>query len=278
MVSIFSIAYMVVDAVICFGAPLGAMLWLTTRKQPDGTERYPGLWRPFAAGMLAFIGSQVLTRLPLMALVVPQFPQPYADFLLSGPVASYTAGLFEETGRLLVMLWLLKAAHRWIDGIAFGLGHGGVEAMLLVGLSSISNLFVSFLINTGGWGQVAAGLPPASAEQVHQALTQTPPLDFLAGGVERLSAISLHIACSLIVLAGIVHGRKLLAWVVAVLLHGSLNLLAALGLGAGWGIWVVEAALLAVAVALWIGISRIRPWFPSRREAPATDPQPPDGA
>ncbi len=265
MVPVLSIVCMAITLAVCFGVPLGAMIWLSLRKNTDGSPRHDGLWRPFAAGMLAFVGSQVLTRLPLMSVVVPQLSEPYAGFLLSGPVASYTAGLLEETGRLLVMLWLLRAAHRWIDGIAFGLGHGGIEAMLLVGLSYVTNLVLAVMINTGTWPQVAAGMPADAAARIEQALTQTPPTDFLAAGAERLSALSLHIGCSLLVLAGIVHGRKLLAWVLAVLLHGSLNLLAVLGLASGWTIWTVEAALAAGAALIWVGIVASRPWFPDER-------------
>ena len=95
-----------------------------------------------------------------MTLVVPGLPEPARGFLLSVPVASFTAGLFEETGRLVVMLLLLKAFHRLADGLAFGLGHGGLEAMLLVGLTYVSNLVLAVLMNTGGWPRSPTGCPP----------------------------------------------------------------------------------------------------------------------
>ncbi|MEA5117774.1 MAG: YhfC family glutamic-type intramembrane protease [Propionicimonas sp.] len=195
-------------------------------------------------------------------------------------MASYTAGLFEETGRLVVMLLLLKAFHRWIDGVTFGFGHGGIEAITLVGLTMVNNLVLAVLINAGQWPTIAAALPQETADQLFTALTTTPPATFLLAGVERLSAISLHVACSVIVLAGIVHRRKALAWLVAVVLHGSVNLLAVLGLAAGWPALLVEAALAAVAVALWFGIARVRGWF-SQPDAPVPafaappPPQPP---
>lgn len=37
----------------------------------------------------------------------------------------------------------------WADAVAFGIGHGGVESILLVGLSQISNVVTSILIQTG---------------------------------------------------------------------------------------------------------------------------------
>ena len=212
--------------------------------------------------MLAFVASQVLTRIPLMTVVVPQLPEPVSGFLLSGPVASYTAGLFEETARLLLMLWLLKHLRRWIDGVSFGLGHGGIEAVLLLGIANVNNLVLGVLINSGGWDAVAQTLPGETAEQLRSALVDTSPWMFLLGGVERLAAISLHIACSLLVLAGIVHGRKLLGWVAAVLLHGSFNLVAVAMAGAGVNLVLVEAVLVALAIGLWVAIVRSRPLFP----------------
>ncbi len=267
MVSPLSLAAMAVVALLCVVVPLGAFGWIATRRDATGGRRWPGVWRAFWVGALAFISSQLLTRIPLMTMVVPGLGPDVAGFLLSGPVASYSAGLFEETGRLVLMLLAMKAFHRWIDGVAFGFGHGGIEAILLVGLTMASNLVLAVLINVGQWPTIAATLPPDAAEQVFGALTTTEPAAFLLGGVERLSAISLHVACSVLVLAGIVHRRKALAWVAAVVLHGSVNLLAVLGLAAGWPTLLVEALLAAIAVGLWFGVVRARAWF-SQPDAP----------
>ncbi len=261
VVSPLSITAMAAVLLVCVAVPLGAFAWIATRRNAEGGRRWPGMWRAFLAGALAFIVSQLLTRIPLMTLVVPSLGPDVSDFLLSGPVASYTAGLFEETGRLVMMLLLLKAFHRWIDGVTFGFGHGGIEAIALVGLAMVNNLVMAALINIGQWPTIAAQLPAEAATQVFDALTTTAPSAFLLAGAERLSAISLHVACSVIVLAGVVHGRKLIAWLVAVALHGSFNLLAVLGLSAGWPALLVEFLLAVIAVALWFGIMAARRWF-----------------
>ena len=263
MVSPLSMVFMAVTGLVCVLVPLGAMLGIWSRRDGSGSRRWPRVWRAFWCGALAFTVSQVLLRIPLMTLVVPQFPEPVAGFLLSGPMASYTAGLFEETGRLVVMLLLLKAFHRWIDGVSFGLGHGGIEATLIVGLSTVNNLVVATLINTGQWDAVAAALPAEQAAQIHGALVDTAPWMFLLAGVERLAAMTLHIACSLIVLAGIVHGRKLIAWIAAVVLHGTFNVVAVLMVGGGVSPLLIEAVLVALALGLWVGIVRSRPAFPT---------------
>ena len=262
MVSPVSLAFMALAALISVAVPVGAMLWIWSRRTPGGARRWPHVWRPFAVVALAFVLAQVVTRMPLMALVVPNLPEPWPSVLMSGAAASFSAGLFEETARLLLMLWLLKHLRRWIDGVSFGLGHGGIEAVLLLGIANVNNLVLGVLINSGGWDAVAQNLPGETAEQLRSALVDTSPWMFLLGGVERLAAISLHIACSLLVLAGIVHGRKLLAWVAAVLLHGTFNLVAVLMVGAGIDLVLVEVVLVALAIGLWVAIVRSRPLFP----------------
>lgn len=274
MVSPLSIAAMALVLLVCVAVPVGAFAWIATRRNAAGGRRWPGVWRALLAGALAFVVSQLLTRIPLMALVVPNLGSEVSGFLLSGPVASYSAGLFEETGRLVMMLLLLKAFRRWIDGVTFGFGHGGIEAIALTGLAMVNNLVMAVLINIGQWPTIAAQLPAETATQAFDALTTTAPSAFLLAGMERLSAISLHVACSVIVLAGVVHGRKLVAWLIAVVLHGSFNLLAVLGLAAGWPALVVEVLLAVLAVAFWFGIVKVRPWFP---QPDATLPDPAGG-
>ena len=275
MVTPLSLAAMAAVIVVCLAAPMGAFAWTATRRNAEGDRRWPGVWRALWAGALAFTVSQLLTRIPLMTLVVPTLGADISGFLLSGPVASYSAGLFEETGRLVVMLLLLKAFHRWIDGVTFGFGHGGIEAIVLVGLTMVTNLVLALFINLGQWQTIAATLPADAAAQVFDALTTTSPSAFLLAGLERLSAISLHVACSVLVLAGIVHRRKALAWLAAVLLHGTVNLLAVLGLAAGWPALLVEILLAVIAIALWFGIARVRPWFSQPDDAPPASSAPP---
>ena len=262
MVPAATIAAMVFTLVLCFAIPIGGLLLLR--------RRYPRVGRAFACGMLAFFVSQVITRLPLMTLVVPGLPEPARGFLLSVPVASFTAGLFEETGRLVVMLLLLKAFHRLADGLAFGLGHGGLEAMLLVGVTYVSNMVRAVLMNTGGWATIAYSLPAENAAAIEKAMTQIPWSTFALAGVERVGAITLHVLLSLVILTGIVHRRKALAWVVAVLLHGLSNLGILSAIQVGLPTAAVEFAFLAlVAVLLWLAVRRLGPTLPATIGVPA---------
>ncbi len=116
--------------------------------------------------------------------------------------AALAAAVFEETGRLIAMKFWMK---KWLDfpnALMYGIGHGGVEAILLGGLSGISNLVSMLMINSGAMQNTLAALPAESANQtVSQlsALWTTPAPLFFVSGIERISAIILHIGLSLLI-------------------------------------------------------------------------------
>lgn len=259
MVSTFSLVSMVITLLLCISIPVAA-LWALSR-------RHEKVLRAFTVGALAFVVSQMLLRIPLMALATKLAPDTVGAFLTSVPVASFSAGLFEETARLIFMILLLKGYCRRADGISFGLGHGGIEAILLVGMTMVNNIVLAILINTGQWGLIAQTMPPEVAQEVNNVLTQTPATDFLAGGVERIWAIGLHIACSLIIMIGIVRGRRFLAWFCAVIVHGLTNLSAVSALQSGVNTWAVELFGIAIIAALLWLVMRL-----ARRELNASQP------
>ena len=59
------------------------------------------------------------------------------------------AGLFEETGRLAAMGLCMKKRLDKQNAIMYGIGHGGIEAILIAGLSGISNIISAILVNSG---------------------------------------------------------------------------------------------------------------------------------
>ena len=79
--------------------------------------------------------------------------------------AALAAAVFEETGRLIAMKFWMK---KWLDfpnALMYGIGHGGVEAILIGGLSGISNLVSMLMINSGAMQNTLAALPAESANQ-----------------------------------------------------------------------------------------------------------------
>ena len=95
------------------------------------------------------------------------------------------AGLFEETGRFVAMKFLLEKEPTTAKaGVSYGLGHGGVEMMLLFGLSMISTFAMAVIINMGMTDTLTAGVPAEAQAQVTAQLEQikaTTAGEFLLG-------------------------------------------------------------------------------------------------
>ena len=173
--------------------PLGAALILS--------RKYSS-FRPVLLGALTFIIFQVLTRIPLIQVVLPRYAW-YAIFTATQPLLyllllSLTAGIFEELGRYIMMKRFMKDSP-YLHSIGFGIGHGGIEAILLVGTPTLL-----MLIQQGG------------------SIPGVPVSNFFLSGFERLFAMMAHIGLSVMVWASIRTRRPLLL-PLAIGLHGLMN-------------------------------------------------------
>lgn len=208
MVSSASVTAFIVNIAICFGLPLGCILYLVIARKKA--------FIPVLVGAAVFVVFQLLIRIPLINYVLAPADW-WADLVqrpwLYGVFLGLTAGLFEEGGRYLGYRTLLKKRDRWIDGFAFGVGHGGIEAITLVGLTNINNLVVALMINNGQFDQITAVMPQGTADQLLAQFTALQPFDIYLGGIERIFAFIIQIAFSLLVLIG-VRNRKL--WIVGI--------------------------------------------------------------
>src|SRR5215213_3890565 len=95
-------------------------------------------WRYFGYGALIFVLFQLVSRVPItlaiQALIAPQLQASRVALIAWIAISALTAGLFEELGRYIGYRWLLpREPKTWAKGVMYGLGHGGIESMLLVG-------------------------------------------------------------------------------------------------------------------------------------------------
>lgn len=127
------------------------------------------------------------------------------------------AGLFEETGRYLAMKFVMKKNLDKQNALMYGVGHGGIEAILLVGLSQLSNITTSIMINSGQGESLFAALDENTMANVAQ-LWKLPAYQFYMAGVERVTAIFLHIVLSYLVYRA-VKEQKMKFYFVALALH-----------------------------------------------------------
>lgn len=135
------------------------------------------------------------------------------------------AGMFEEVGRYIVMRLFMKKKLDKTEAIMFGIGHGGVESILLIGLTCVSNLIVSIVLNIGQGALLLKGTDPSVQTQLVEQLSPlwlSGPGTFLWMGVERVAAIAFHICASYLVYRA-VKDKKIALCILAVILHALLD-------------------------------------------------------
>lgn len=135
------------------------------------------------------------------------------------------AGLFEETGRFLAMKFYMKKTLSRENAILYGIGHGGTEAILIIGFTYINNLIYSVLINSGALSSMLSVYDADARALIAQqldALGNTPSILFYMAGIERIAAMLLHIALSFLVYLA-VKNRKTGFYVLSIALHALFN-------------------------------------------------------
>lgn len=121
------------------------------------------------------------------------------------------AAVFEEVGRFLAMKYCMKNYLNKNNAIMYGIGHGGIEAIIILGLAEISNIATSFAINSGAIDTIISSVPEEGRDTVFEqisALWQTPAASFYLGGVERVIAVTLHICLSYMVYRFVKYNEK----------------------------------------------------------------------
>jgi uncharacterized membrane protein YhfC len=222
-------------------------------------------WRYFGYGALIFFLFQIITRVPavifIQRAIAPQLQASLPLRITWYIVLALTAGLFEEIGRYLGYRWLMRREEKtWSKAVMYGIGHGGLESMLLIGGQLLLALFNIVLISFAGFRILSAAQRIGVIEQF-AAINAMPAWTALLGGWERLWAVPFHIAMSVIVLQ--VFRRQNMLWLwLAVLLHTILDsfsilLPAWLGPGVSTSLAVEGAVMIFGLGALWI-IWRLR--------------------
>ena len=195
-VPVLSMVFMGISALISVLIPVSLLIWLR-RKGADII--------PFFVGCLTF----VLFALVLESLVHQVVLTSSAGAVIQGNIFLYAlyggvmAALFEECGRFLAFRFpLRKYSGNDRNALMYGAGHGGIESMVILGGSMISNLVYASMVNRGTIGDLLAALDPAQQQQlsgVINSMISSPSYIFLLGSVERILAVILHICLSVFV-------------------------------------------------------------------------------
>lgn len=237
LISPANLAAMGVTLGLCFLFPI--LLWVLLGRG------HKGFSLAVLAGTVGFVVPQLLLRLPLMQVIAVQgwYQQTIGSFMLVQLLfLAFTAGLFETAGRVLVFRFLIKRPLTPRLGVAAGLGHGGIEAMLMVGLTYISNLMLSVLLNNGSFPTTG------QMQVVADLLAHTPAGVFLLAGYERVCTVLFHMAISLLLTLFWAQGRKGQGFWLCVGLHTLVDFFVPLA-NLYTNYWITYGLLTGVAAA-----------------------------
>ncbi len=181
-------------------------------------------------GALGFFIPQMLIRTRLLNnfALNPNF-QGFVEnnYLLYCLILAFTAGAFELAGRYGVAK-VLKRDMTFRRSLAAGLGHGSIEAMILIGSTYVNNLVYMVMIQTGHFDYLiaqgtAVGVDVSQLYAVQDALVSTSPWLFLLAGYERLLTMVCHAAMSLMVCWGVWQGRPGKSMIACLIFHTLLD-------------------------------------------------------
>ena len=248
MISTGTFVFMILDMLLGFAVPVCLAWWMI--------KKYKVRLSTILIGAATFI----VFALVLEALVHKIVLGGSLGATIQGKTLYYAlygglmAGLFEETGRFLSMKFLMKKEPTTVlPGLAYGAGHGGVEMLIVFGISMISNLVMSVMINAGQLETIVSQTPAEAQEQVRAAAAQLAELragGLLLGLWERISALILHFSLSVLVWAAVRKGGKWL-WLfpAAILLHAGVDAQAVI-LSKSASMPALEAIIFAESIAI----------------------------
>lgn len=240
--ALYYLSYLVIIAL-----PIIIGVWLHRTRKAS--------WRLFIIGAVTFIASQVL-HIPFNWLVLQQWQLIPTDtavpinLIILAIFLGLSAGVFEEGARYLTYRFWAKDARTWGRGMMLGDGHGGIEAIIVAVIGAIN---IGALALMRG-GLIPVPVPPEQMsllEAQYAAVFDIPLYNAFLPLVERVFAICLHLALSLIVMQVFVRGRSI--WLLAAILWHALANALAIFAAVTWGVWASEG-LLALIAMISLGI------------------------
>lgn len=171
------------------------------------------------------------------------------------------AGLFEETGRFAAFKTVLKKYQgNDANALMYGAGHGGLESIVVLGISMVGNIVLAILINIGSLDamqDILAGEAGEAFEELISNLTGAASYMYLAGLVERIFAIVLQISLSVIVWFAAKNRKKLFLFPMAILIHAAIDAVTVVMTRNTADTWLIEATVGVMAIIVAIAAKLI---------------------
>ncbi|MGN0158275.1 MAG: YhfC family intramembrane metalloprotease [Brotaphodocola sp.] len=234
---------------VSWGVPTALAVYFYKKKRADIFPFFVGCASFFIFAMLL---EQLMHMLVLRNLgSISQMLQD--NLILYALYGGLAAGVFEETGRFLSMKYVMKKSLTHENALMYGAGHGGMEAVLILGMASFNNLISTIMINSG---RLVSSL--AEGSDVDAILTRLSPLwtlpawQFFMGGIERIMAMVIHVALSVLVYHSVKEKQNRWLYPAAILLHAGINFSVIVVANHGSLVLAESITLLGTLLVCWI--------------------------
>ena len=246
MVSTETIAGLIVALVLSVGAPIAVLLVCRHRMTISWRNVLlgAGVFLLFALVLEQMLHYFVLQANPATSFWIRNNPWGYVAY---GVMA---AALFEEVGRYLGMRLLAKPTGEPGTGVAYGVGHGGIEALLIGALPQFQLLMMALMINQGRLEAVMGQtVPAATLAAIKQNLMTFTFFDPVYGGIERVVALLMQIAFSLLVWKAV--SQKKVVWLfAAIALHAAFDIPAGMFQAGLMNLQMVEILMIGAGIVV----------------------------
>ena len=190
-------------------------------------RKYKIYWLPMLVGAAIFLVFALILEQILHMIVLKPSVDGQIELLNQSPwlyvlYGVLAAGIFEETGRLLAFYSMKRKYKDVGTAVSYGIGHGGFEAIVVVGLGMVNAIILSFMINSSS--PVLNDLPI----DMDQLVSDQAWYMYLLAIFERIIAMTLHIALSVLVFYAVMKKGKIYYYFLAIILHALANTNAAM--------------------------------------------------
>ena len=237
-----------------FALPVAvALIWKIRKKEPLGT---------MLIGAATFLVFALIFEKPVQNLLI--FPAQMgleehaasrfinARPVLLGVLLGLFPGVFEETGRLVAFKTVLRKRQNKETSISHGIGHGGFEVILSMGVTYITYIVYAFMINSGGLQELVdlvTAQAPDQAAQVYALASQIASFsaaDLVMPLVERIFAFMFHVGASILVFYACRDRKRFWLYPLAILIHTIIDCAAGLSISGAIGIsaWEIEGVVI----------------------------------
>lgn len=253
-------AAMALAAVLGVILPLiAALIWCKVKK-----ERFTTV----LIGAATFMLFAIVLEKSLQSLVIG-IDHPVSRFLYATPVLyalviAIFPGVFEETGRYVAFKTVLRRRKNRETAISHGIGHGGFEAMFILGLTFAEYIVYGVMINNGTYGAMADALlasSPATPGLEQQFFTVAEQITSVTLGniwvslLERVFAILFHTGASMLVFYACKDPKKKWLYPLAIVLHTLIDFVVAGLLYVGlvnYPVWLTETMIGVSGIGLFL--------------------------